>query len=279
MSGEHPPPDSVTSRGEPPPALAASAAAPPAFVVSMHDVSPLTWDVFAEMLDDLRPLGLTKCSLLVIPDHHRRRHFLTDIPFRRWLEELARAGHELVVHGYYHQRDARPSDTWMQRIVTNVYTLGEGEFHDLPKDEAAGLLALALEEFRDLDVPAPRGFVAPAWLLGDEAAAAVREAGFQYTTWLRGVEDLVRGEFLVSQSLVYSCRNAWRRNASLAWNRFLSGRLRRNPLVRLGLHPPDFEHAHIWRQVRRIVADTLREREAMTYAEFIDRSHPAGPAA
>ena len=45
----------------------------PAFVVSMHDVSPLTQDVFAAMLDDLRSLGLTKCSLLVIPDHHHRR--------------------------------------------------------------------------------------------------------------------------------------------------------------------------------------------------------------
>lgn len=247
----------------------------PAFVVSMHDVSPLTQDVFAAMLDDLGSLGLTKCSLLVIPEHHHRRHFLTDVPFCHWLEELCAAGHELVVHGYYHQREPRPSETWRQQMLTGVYTMGEGEFYDLPKDEAARFLALALEEFRDLKAPAPRGFIAPAWLLGDGAAAAVREAGFQYTTWLRGVEDLRRGEFLSSQSLVYSCRNLWRRNVSLVWNDFLARRLRGNPLVRLGLHPPDFEHPRVWRQIRRLVKDTLREREAMTYAEFIDRSHPA----
>ena len=246
----------------------------PAFVVSMHDVSPLTQDVFAAMLDDLRSLGLTKCSLLVIPDHHHRRHFLTDVPFCHWLEDLARDGHELVIHGYYHQRDARPSESLPQRVVTSMYTLGEGEFYDLSKPEAARLLALAQEEFRDLRAPAPSGFIAPAWLLGDEAAAAVREAGFAYTTWLRGVEDLTRGEFLASQSLVYSCRNAWRRSVSLAWNGFLFRRLRRNPLIRLGLHPPDFQYERIWEQIRRIVRETLQEREAMTYAEFVERSHP-----
>ena len=221
----------------------------------MHDVSPLTQDVFAAMLDGPAALGLTKCSLLVIPDHHHRRHFLTDVPFCRWLEDLARDGHELVVHGYYHQRDARPADTWMQRVVTNVYTLGEGEFYDLPKDEAAGLLALALEEFSDLDAPTPRGFIAPAWLLGDEAAVAVREAGFQYTTWLRGVEDLVRGRVsrLAIAGLQLPQRLAAQRQPRVG-TRFLSRRLRRNPLIRLGLHPPDFEHEGIWRQIRRIVA-------------------------
>lgn len=244
----------------------------PALVVSMHDVSPLTREAFAAMLADLRSIGLTKTSLLVIPEHHHRRHFLTDVPFCRWLEDLARNGHELVVHGYYHQREQRPSETMVQRLITGVYTAGEGEFYDLSKEEAARRLALAQEEFRDLDAPAPTGFIAPAWLLGDDAADAVREAGFRYTTWLRGVENIKGQEFLASQSLVYSCRNAWRRTASLAWNGSLSRRLRRNPLIRLGLHPPDFEHERIWQQIRRIVQDALREREAVTYGEFIDRS-------
>ncbi len=243
----------------------------PALVVSLHDVSPLTREVFAAMLDDLRSLGLKKCSLLVIPEHHHRRHFLSDASFCRWLEGLAREGHELVVHGYYHQRERQPAETLAQRLVTRVYTLGEGEFYDLPRAEAARLLARALEEFRELDAPSPRGFIAPAWLLGDEAAAAVREAGFQYTTRLGSVENIARGETLSSQSLVYSCRNAWRRTVSLAWNASLFRRLRyqRTPLIRLGLHPPDFEHPAVWQQIRRIVRNALQEREAMTYGKFV----------
>ena len=247
----------------------AAPAVRPALVVSMHDVSPLTRDVFAAMLEALRSIGLTKTSLLVIPEHHHRRHFLTDVPFCHWLEDLAREGHELVVHGYYHQREPRSSETLAQRLITGVYTLGEGEFYDLSKAEAARRLALAREAFRDLDAPAPGGFIAPAWLLGNDAADAVREAGFRYTTWLRGVEDLTRREFLASQSLVYSCRNAWRRTASLAWNGFLFRRLRHNPLIRLGLHPPDFRHERVWQQIRQIVQDTLGEREAVTYGDFL----------
>ncbi len=243
----------------------------PAFVVSMHDVSPLTREIFTAMLSDLGSLGLRKCSLLVIPDHHHRRHFLSDAPFCRWLERLAGDGHELVVHGYYHQREARAAETWTQRMVTRVYTLGEGEFYDMPKAEAGRLLGLALEEFGRLDAPAPTGFIAPAWLLGEEAAVAVREAGFRYTTRLRGVEDFARGGYVGSQSLVYSCRNAWRRNASLVWNGGLVRRLGGNPIIRLGLHPPDFQHRRVWEQIRRIVREKVREREVMTYGEFVER--------
>ncbi len=75
-----------------------------ALVVSLHDVSPLTRDVFTAMLKELAGVGVTKTSLLVIPDHHHRGHMLDDAGFCRWLEGLAKAGHEVVIHGYYHQR-------------------------------------------------------------------------------------------------------------------------------------------------------------------------------
>jgi predicted deacetylase len=238
-------------------------------VVSLHDVSPLTRGAFSAMLDELAALGVARCSLLVIPDHHARGKMLADAGFCRWLEALAAAGHELVIHGYCHQRAARARETARQRYMTRVYTLGEGEFYDLPKAEAAALLALAQAEFRQLDAPAPTGFIAPAWLLGAGAAEAVREAGFRYTAYLRGVEDCRTGEFIGSQSLVYSCRNAWRRAASLAWNAALARRLRAASLLRLSLHPPDYQHAAIWRQVRRILGQVLAGRSLSTYDAFV----------
>lgn len=241
-------------------------------VVSLHDVSPRTKDVFAAMIDALDALGVGRTSLLVIPDHHHRGHMLDDPGFCRWLEGLAAQGHELVVHGYYHQRASRPGETWRQRYMTSVYTTGEGEFYDLSKDAAAGLLGRAREDFRRLDAPTPTGFIAPAWLLDDAAAEAVREAGFRYTTYLTGVQDYAaeRGRgFIRSQSLVYSPRNAWRRACSLAWNASLAWRLRQAPLMRLGLHPPDFRHANLWRQIRRIVRLAVVEREVMTYGGFL----------
>ena len=136
-----------------------------ALVVSLHDVSPLTREVFTRMLRELAEVGVTKTSLLVIPDHHHRGPMLKDTGFCRWLEGLAKAGHEIVAHGYYHQRAEHGDETVWQRWMNSIYTQGEGEFYDLSNEEAADLLARAKEDFAKLDVPAPTGFIAPAWLL------------------------------------------------------------------------------------------------------------------
>ena len=248
-----------------------------AFVVSLHDVSPLTRDVFTAMLKELAELGVTKTSLLVIPNHHHRGHVLDDAGFCRWLEGLAKAGHEVVIHGYYHQRSPKEGETTKQRWVTSVYTKGEGEFYDLSYDEAFSLLTRAREDFAKLDVPDPRGFIAPAWLLGSHASDAVHAARFAYTTYLTGMQSIsVRAydsskDFLRSQSLVYSCRNFWRRACSLLWNATLRLRLRTNPLLRLGLHPPDYQHTRVWRQIRHTVREESTRREVMTYQDFYDQ--------
>lgn len=246
-----------------------------ALVVSLHDVSPRTRAPFAAILKELATLGVARCSLLVIPDHHGAGKFRGDPAFCRWLEGLAAAGHELVAHGYYHQRPRGASESPWARWITRVYTAGEGEFYDLPEAAAAELLQRGQRDFAALQAPAPEGFIAPAWLLGTAAARAVRAAGYRYTTRLGGVEDFHAGETIASPSLVYSCRNAWRRAASLGWNASLARRLRASPLTRLSLHPPDFAHPAVWSQVRRIVRHALLDRAPLTYAEFLRQRSPA----
>ena len=228
------------------------------------------------MLAELNGWGVTQCSLLVIPDHHHRGHMLSDAGFCRWVEGLAKEGHELVVHGYYHQREMRRAESWKERIVTRVYTQGEGEFYDLSREEAARLLSRAKEEFQQLNAPAPRGFIAPAWLLSEAANEAVREAGFQYTTYLTGVRDYRSGGegFIPARSLVYSPRNLWRRTCSAVYVACLAKWLQRAPLIRLGLHPPDYQHATLWQQIRRVTEEALRTRQALTYEAFVNRRHP-----
>ena len=256
-----------------------------ALVVSLHDVSPLTREVFTRMLKELAEVGVTKTSLLVIPNHHHRGHMLDDAGFCRWLEGLAHAGHEVVIHGYYHQRQPRTGETARQRWMTNVYTMGEGEFYDLSYDEAASLLARAKEDFARLDVPTPSGFIAPAWLLSAGAAEAVGKADFEYTTFLSGLQELAwsfsitRPNFVRSQSLVYSCRNRWRRVCSLFWNATLRNFLRGSSLLRLGLHPPDHQHPAIWRQILAFAREETTRREFTSYREFVRSRHPQLPLA
>lgn len=247
-------------------------------VVSIHDVSPRTWAATERMLADLAAMGVARTALLVIPDHHHRGHFRKDAEFCRWLADHAGAGHEAVVHGYFHLREAKGGEGAWSRLVTESYTAGEGEFYDLDEAEAFARVTRGRDEFREIGLE-PAGFIAPAWLLGDAAERAVARAGFQYTTRIGGVKDLVSGEEHASQSLVYSVRAAWRRGTSLAWNSLLLRALGDRPLVRVGLHPPDWDHAAIRRHALKCLARALASREAMTYEDWLRRqralTHPA----
>ncbi|HSH38873.1 MAG TPA: hypothetical protein VK993_08810, partial [Chthoniobacterales bacterium] len=115
----------------------------------------------------------------------------------------------------------------------------------------------------------PRGFIAPAWLLGPQAERAAADAEMEYTTRLTTVRDLRSAENFRARSLVYSVRSGWRRAASLAWNGALSIALAGSPLMRLSIHPVDLAHPVVWNQIMRIVDRLTHTRSTTTYCEWI----------
>jgi predicted deacetylase len=242
-----------------------------ALVVSLHDVSPLTRERCAQIVAEL---GVPRLSLLVIPNHHGRGHVLDDAVLCDWLRARAVEGHEIVTHGYFHQRARREKETLVQRITTRVYTADEGEFYDLDRVGASALIARASDELHRAQLH-PHGFIAPAWLLSAEGEEALRELGCEYTTRLRTVSDLRTGRIFPAQSLCWSVRAAWRRALSIVWNAALYRRLENAPLLRIAVHPVDIEHPAIWAQIRRLIAAALRTREAMTYHEWVTHQRTA----
>jgi len=241
-----------------------------ALVASIHDVSPSTRLQTERILEDLRGLGCAKTSLLVIPNHHRRGRISADAEFLDWLKARLAEGHEAVLHGYYHLRRQKPGDGLAKKLVTQSYTAGEGEFFDLEREAAARLLRDGLSELAVADI-APTGFIAPAWLLGDASETAVREAGFDYTTRIATLVDFKKGVTHRSRSLVWSVRASWRRVCSLAWNRALFLATKSSPLLRIGIHPPDWDHPAIRRQILVLTRAALADREAMTYQQWLLR--------
>ena len=236
--------------------------------MSLHDVSPRTLPACARILAELAALGVGACSLLVIPDHHRRGHFLEDATFCAWLREWMERGHEAVIHGYFHQRARRDGESAIQKMTTRVYTADEGEFYDIDREAARTLVSRARDDFRKIGLD-PRGFIAPAWLLGPQAEAALRELEIEYTTRLGSVLDLRTGTVHRSQSLVWSVRSGWRRATSRVWNAFLFKRLAIRPLMRISIHPVDIEHAAIWRQIRELIVRALVDRTPLTYQAWL----------
>ena len=237
-------------------------------VVSIHDVSPFTRVGTQAILDDLRGIGVTRVSLLVIPNHHHRGLISDDPAFAGWLREKCEEAHEAVVHGFYHLRESSGADGPWKRIVTRTYTAGEGEFYDLDEATAGKLLAAGRAAFDACGVPYC-GFIAPAWLLGPEAERAVRRAGFSYTTRIATVSDFLGNQTAASRSLVWSVRAGWRLACSIVWNAALEKAGAASPLLRVGVHPPDWEHPTIRKQILQIVGRALACREAMTYEGWL----------
>ena len=239
------------------------------FVVSVHDIAPSTRTTAETIVSELSRRGVSTCSLLVVPNYHHAGSIVTDRELGIWLRELEGRGHEIVIHGYFHDRPRRANETPSEKFMTRFYTDDEGEFFDLSYDEALRRISRAREEFVSLGLT-PRGFIAPAWLLSSEGESAARDAGMEYTTRLGSVRDLTAQRNFAARSIVYSARNSWRRTVSLAWNAAFFLAINQQPLLRLSIHPPDYTHREIWNQILRFVDQLLIGRNATTYAAWID---------
>lgn len=237
-------------------------------VVSIHDVDSSVVEDVTDILKDLQGQGISKVSLLTVPDYHRKGKMTTRPDFCRWLQEQKDASNEIVLHGYFHLRESKSRTGILNRVMTQVYTAGEGEFYDLPYGKARERLELGREVLTAAGV-CPKGFIAPAWLLGHEAERAVADAGFRYTVRLASVTDFLTGKVHPARTLVYSTRAAWRRTTSLVWNPLIKKICRRCPLVRISIHPPDWKFPALRAQILRLIAEVLAARFPMTYHEWI----------
>jgi uncharacterized protein len=237
-------------------------------VVSIHDVAPSTREATEKIISELARRGVRACSLLAVPDYHHRGLFTEDRQLVSWLRDLEAQGHEIVIHGYFHERPRRLHESFRDQFITQFYTQGEGEFYDLSYDEAFQRITRARDEFRKAGL-SPRGFVAPAWLLNSHGERAVRDAEMEYTTRLSNVKDLRSNEIFPARSLVYSVRTPWRRVTSLAWNAILAKLMNDNQLLRLSIHPSDYIYPAIWRQIGDLIRAMDGVRTSTTYQDWI----------
>src|SRR5438552_8267964 len=148
------------------PLVATTGATNDFIVVSLHDIAPSNQQVANTIILELTHRGVRTCSLLVVPDYHRQGLFTKDKQFVSWLRDLEADGHEIVIHGYFHERPHRAKESLRDKFLTRFYTQNEGEFYDLGYDEALRRIVAARDELRAHGLK-PRGFVAPAWLLGE----------------------------------------------------------------------------------------------------------------
>ena len=236
--------------------------------IVLHDVAPGTWDSCRRLLDALDRIGAdVPVTHLAVPRYHGQPR---DAAFEAWLQGRAQRGDEIALHGFTHL-DERPTRGPIDHLRRRHYTRSEGEFSDLPFDEANERIDAGMRWLAELGIEA-RGFVAPAWLLGREAWRALRaQQRFDYTCTLRHIHLLPDERCITAQAQVWSNSAAWRRGLSVLWNATLATRQRRQPVVRLELHPADIDHPVLARSWMGLAREQLQSRTARTLHQAAQR--------
>jgi predicted deacetylase len=183
-------------------------------IVSLHDAHPGSRAQIEEQVALLAAYGITRSSILVVPEFHHGPAADADAAFVESVNKWQADGHEIVLHGYFHDRKESPRENLRTLFWTRLYTSQEAEFLDLPINIARERLEMGRALFEKQGWRTT-GFIAPAWLMADGLTDLLAEMGFAYTN--RVGEIMAFGKngtcHIPSQSLCYSTRAAWRRFA------------------------------------------------------------------
>ncbi|WP_442889043.1 DUF2334 domain-containing protein [Congregicoccus parvus] len=248
-----------------------------ALVVSFHDLHPGSLETCTRFVARIAELGVDRATLLAVPRWHGGRPIDEHAPTVRWMREASTAGHEICLHGFFHRAD-RVDGGPIARLIGSHYTAGEGEFYRLPYDTAVDRIRRGLGMLVDSAGLPVVGFTPPAWLSSEAAFDAARDCGLLYTTSLARVHFLQRDCSIAAPTLVYSCRNAWRRAVSRTWVRAW-GRARKDATVlRVSVHPGDFADPKVERSIYARIAEALASgRRPATYRELVPAPSASAP--
>ncbi len=240
-------------------------------LLSLHDVTPFHLPRLQRAEAVLEDLGVEQVAYLLIPDYHGFSR--ADTPeFIDWCRRERPFKVEWVLHGYYHRetepgrRSRGPLGT---RLKRRFATGGEGEFLSLHPTEARSRVEDGIEMFERVIGDQPRGFVPPAWLHTDDLAAVLYEAGFDFWESRAAVHDLRSNVDIAAPVITWATRTLPRRWTSIGGTPILRRLYRRRALLRLAVHPFDFDFPATEKSIRRVWASVLDEARQESYAALV----------
>lgn len=238
-------------------------------LLSIHDVGP-RFESEVDRLHDL--LGVASSgapiAMLVVPNHWGEAPLTTGSRFAARLRRWADRGTELFVHGWFHRDTSTHEAGWARWRALHM-TAGEGEFLGLGRTEALARMRDGKALVEDISGREAAGFVAPAWLYGEPARAALGEVGF------RLAEDHLRvwrpaDEAVIAHGpvITWATRTRAREASSLAvaaLARWLHPSVR---ALRVAVHPGDIHSAAVRESIARVVQVVMKGRQGARYAEL-----------
>lgn len=240
-------------------------------LASIHDVGPLferQVDHLFDLLSDR--LSSSRIALLVVPDHWGQAPLAAHPAFQNRLRHWAEAGAEIFLHGWFHRDDQahRGLAAWRARHMT----AREGEFLGLDCDAALRRIVAGRDLLEDIIGASIAGFVAPAWLYGPGAHAALALAGMplaedHFRIWSpQSGEVLARGPVIT-----WATRTRPRLASSIGFAALARRALRPLPVVRVATHPGDTQSPAVLASIDKTLAALLPGRSVAGYGHLLNR--------
>ena len=250
----------------------------PSLIVSLHDVAAVHLPRLRKAESLLRSLKVDQVQYLFVPEFHGRYRASEYPEFLDWCRRERSFKVSWWLHGYYHQdRPVSPEPevelNFAERMKRRFLTAGEGEFLTLNAAAQRRRLQAGMEEFSHcLQGIKPAGFVPPAWLFKPDVLLPVlREMNLPFTEDHHLIYDVNHGRSRPAPVITWATRTLLRKYGSLVLAPIRTLLLRKSSVVRLAMHPHDFDHPLVVRNIETVLR-TLKRDRAFTLPEKLDWS-------
>jgi predicted deacetylase len=248
-------------------------------LVSLHDVTPVHAARLARAEALLRSLPIDDVTYLFVPRFHGVPAE-DDAAFVRWCQAPRPFRIQWMLHGYLHQEQLADANGetnhatngtrargawWKRRLLTG----GEGEFLALHGDALHERLAQGRDVFRRCLDADPTGFVPPAWLAHPELRPTLRQLGFSYTEDHHRVYQLQADRSRRSPVITWATRTRTRRVGSRVVCPLMRELWRSQPVLRVALHPHDFDYPATAASVASLLRALAHDRDAIACSDAL----------
>lgn len=206
-------------------------------------------------------------AMLVVPNFWDRSPIVRGSPFASRLRTWSEQGVEIFLHGYAH-RDGVAHASAVARFKARHLTAGEGEFLGLGHFEATIRIEMGRRLLEDVTGAPIAGFVAPAWLYGPGAKAALADAEIDMAEDHWRVWNPATDTTLAFSPVVTWATRTERRMASSLMFAALARRLSPFRVMRVGVHPGDCREPEVMTSIADTVSALGRTRTTSRYADL-----------
>lgn len=238
-------------------------------LVSIHDVGPRFEPEIDLLLERLtRHVPMDRLAMLVVPDHWGDNRIEPGSRFAQRLRMWSDKGVSMFAHGWFH-KDMADHRNSLARFKARHMTAGEGEFLGLDAQTAASRMAAGRDLVEQITGRPASGFVAPAWLYGAGAMAALSTSGFPLVEDHMKVWQPRTGRVLARGPVItWASRSRSRILSSQLVAQLLPPLLRFTPVVRVAVHPGDAHVAPLLISIDNTLRRLCRTHQPARYADL-----------